>query len=234
MTDSELAEHHFKLGRILWTMGGAMREGPAQARAHFESASMEESDIQVRLLRVEGLLCEEADLCGKYTKQGGERDPHNKQGIWPSRARSHVNSASMEESGLQARHVFGKTLCTDNSLVLQSCADSLCWCLDKSMIPPIHAWKWACFVAAYTDIKSLLDLDGCGFFCSPLEVSSSCCKATQRLRVPVRALHGVCRPPPCMSRTFVQGSGPVLGRGIWTPGKWVFAPGNTSLVLHPM
>ena len=47
MTDSELAEHHFKLGRILWTMGGQMRENPAQARSHFESASMEESDIQV-------------------------------------------------------------------------------------------------------------------------------------------------------------------------------------------
>ena len=56
VTESELAEHHFKLGRILWTMGGNMREGPAQARAHFESASMEESDIQVRLLRVAGLL----------------------------------------------------------------------------------------------------------------------------------------------------------------------------------
>ena len=48
VTDSELAEHHFKLGRILWTMGGAMRESPAQAREHFEAASMEESDVQVR------------------------------------------------------------------------------------------------------------------------------------------------------------------------------------------
>ncbi len=48
MTEGELAEHHYKLGRILWTMGGALREDPHQARAHFEAASKEECDSQVR------------------------------------------------------------------------------------------------------------------------------------------------------------------------------------------
>ncbi|EIE19817.1 hypothetical protein COCSUDRAFT_83558 [Coccomyxa subellipsoidea C-169] len=46
VTEGELAEHHYKLGRILWTMGGALREDPHQARAHFEAASKEECDSQ--------------------------------------------------------------------------------------------------------------------------------------------------------------------------------------------
>ena len=47
MTEAELAEHHYKLGRILWTMGGNMRDDPTMARAHFEAASKEECDSQV-------------------------------------------------------------------------------------------------------------------------------------------------------------------------------------------
>lgn len=47
MTEAELAEHHYKLGRILWTMGGSMRDDPTAARAHFEAASKEECDSQV-------------------------------------------------------------------------------------------------------------------------------------------------------------------------------------------
>eukprot|EP00884_Botryococcus_braunii_P003748 jgi/Botrbrau1/13374/Bobra.0194s0006.2 len=46
VTESELADHHYKLGRILWTMGGNCREDPHQARKHFEAASVEESDSQ--------------------------------------------------------------------------------------------------------------------------------------------------------------------------------------------
>lgn len=48
VTESELADHHYKLGRILWTMGGNLRDDPNQARAHFEAASKEECDSQVR------------------------------------------------------------------------------------------------------------------------------------------------------------------------------------------
>lgn len=47
VTEAELAEHHYKLGRILWTMGGNMRDDPTMARAHFEAASKEECDSQV-------------------------------------------------------------------------------------------------------------------------------------------------------------------------------------------
>lgn len=47
VTESEMADHHYKLGRILWTMGGNCREDPHQARKHFEAASLEESDSQV-------------------------------------------------------------------------------------------------------------------------------------------------------------------------------------------
>ncbi len=49
VTDSEIADHHYKLGRILWTMGGDARDSPANARAHFEAAAMEENDSQVDL-----------------------------------------------------------------------------------------------------------------------------------------------------------------------------------------
>ena len=35
-------------GRILWTMGGAKRDDPKEARAHFEIASCEECDSQAR------------------------------------------------------------------------------------------------------------------------------------------------------------------------------------------
>ena len=48
MTEGEIAEHHYKLGRILWTMGGSLRDEPTQARAHFEAASREECDSQAR------------------------------------------------------------------------------------------------------------------------------------------------------------------------------------------
>lgn len=42
-----MAEHHYKLGRVLWDIGGEARENPDQARSHFEAASMEECDSQV-------------------------------------------------------------------------------------------------------------------------------------------------------------------------------------------
>ena len=35
-------------GRILWTMGGAKRDDPKEARTHFEIASCEECDSQAR------------------------------------------------------------------------------------------------------------------------------------------------------------------------------------------
>jgi len=47
ITDSELAEVHYKLGRICWTMGGNELTDPAQARAHLEAATKEDSEIQV-------------------------------------------------------------------------------------------------------------------------------------------------------------------------------------------
>ncbi len=47
VTDGEIAEHHYKLGRILWEMGGKYRNDPTQARKHLEAASLEESDSQV-------------------------------------------------------------------------------------------------------------------------------------------------------------------------------------------
>ena len=50
VTEAELAEHHYKLGRILWTMGGNMRDDPTMARGHFEAASKEECDSQVSSL----------------------------------------------------------------------------------------------------------------------------------------------------------------------------------------
>ena len=46
VTDSEIAEHQYRLGRILWTMGGAERADPGRARAAFEAASLDESDVQ--------------------------------------------------------------------------------------------------------------------------------------------------------------------------------------------
>ena len=48
VTDSEIADHHYKLGRILWTMGGHARDDPGQARKHFEAAAIEENDSQVQ------------------------------------------------------------------------------------------------------------------------------------------------------------------------------------------
>ena len=55
VTEAELAEHHYKLGRILWTMGGNMRDDPTMARSHFEAASKEECDSQVSLLALQRL-----------------------------------------------------------------------------------------------------------------------------------------------------------------------------------
>jgi len=46
VTDSEIAEHQYRLGRILWCMGGAERADPGRARAAFEAASLDESDVQ--------------------------------------------------------------------------------------------------------------------------------------------------------------------------------------------
>ena len=47
ITDAELADVHYKLGRICWTMGGHMQMEPHQAKAHFEAATAVESDVQV-------------------------------------------------------------------------------------------------------------------------------------------------------------------------------------------
>ena len=47
ITDSELAEVHYKLGRICWTMGGNELTDPTQARAHLEAATKEDSETQV-------------------------------------------------------------------------------------------------------------------------------------------------------------------------------------------
>ncbi len=47
VTDSEIAEHHYKLGRVMWIMGGNLKTSPKYARRHFEAASMEENDWQV-------------------------------------------------------------------------------------------------------------------------------------------------------------------------------------------
>ena len=47
VTDSEIAEHEYRLGRILWTMGGACRDDRVEgALPHFEAAAAEESDCQ--------------------------------------------------------------------------------------------------------------------------------------------------------------------------------------------
>lgn len=45
-----------KQGRILWTMGGAKRDDPKEARAHFEIASCEECDSQARLREALGFV----------------------------------------------------------------------------------------------------------------------------------------------------------------------------------
>ena len=47
ITDSELAEVHYKLGRICWTMGGNQLTDPTQARAHLVAATQHDSEIQV-------------------------------------------------------------------------------------------------------------------------------------------------------------------------------------------
>ena len=54
ITASELAEVHYKLGRICWTMGGNELTDPTQARAHLEAATKEDSEIQVCLRNVAG------------------------------------------------------------------------------------------------------------------------------------------------------------------------------------
>lgn len=47
---TECCGHRFKLGRVLWELGGSYREDPDQAQTQFESASMEECDSQVGAL----------------------------------------------------------------------------------------------------------------------------------------------------------------------------------------
>ena len=50
ITDSEVAEVHYKLGRICWTMGGNQLTDPTQARAHLVAATQHDSEVQVRSL----------------------------------------------------------------------------------------------------------------------------------------------------------------------------------------
>ena len=47
ITDSEVADVHYKLGRICWTMGGVQLTDPNQARSHLEAATKHESEVQV-------------------------------------------------------------------------------------------------------------------------------------------------------------------------------------------
>ena len=49
VTECEVADHHYKLGRVLWALGGSDKEDPTKARGHFQTASMEECDSQVCL-----------------------------------------------------------------------------------------------------------------------------------------------------------------------------------------
>lgn len=47
VTDSEVAEHHYRLGRVLWSVGGKFQTDPNKAMASLEAASLEENDSQV-------------------------------------------------------------------------------------------------------------------------------------------------------------------------------------------
>ncbi|KAL3149277.1 Tetratricopeptide repeat protein 37, variant 2 [Trebouxia sp. C0010 RCD-2024] len=61
ITDSELAEVHYKLGRICWTMGGNQLTDPNQARAHFEAATQHDSEVQALAFQWLGRWYEEID-----------------------------------------------------------------------------------------------------------------------------------------------------------------------------
>ena len=52
VTESEVAEHHYKLGRILWDLGGYHKTNPKKCRFHLEQASLEESDSQAWFLHL--------------------------------------------------------------------------------------------------------------------------------------------------------------------------------------
>jgi superkiller protein 3 len=61
ITDTDLADVHYRLGRICWTMGGNMQTDPMQAKAHFEAATKVESDVQGPAFQWLGRWYEEVD-----------------------------------------------------------------------------------------------------------------------------------------------------------------------------
>lgn len=52
ITDSEVADVQYKLGRICWTMGGPDLTNPTQARAHLEAATKGESEVQASVFQL--------------------------------------------------------------------------------------------------------------------------------------------------------------------------------------
>ncbi|KAL0054928.1 hypothetical protein WJX82_004665 [Trebouxia sp. C0006] len=73
ITDSELAEVHYKLGRICWTMGGNELTDPTQARAHLEAATKEDSEIQALAYQWLGRWYEDIDQDYKQAQHCYER-----------------------------------------------------------------------------------------------------------------------------------------------------------------
>lgn len=73
ITASELAEVHYKLGRICWTMGGNELTDPTQARAHLEAATKEDSEIQALAYQWLGRWYEDIDQDFKQAQHCYER-----------------------------------------------------------------------------------------------------------------------------------------------------------------
>lgn len=73
ITDSELAEVHYKLARICWTMGGNQLTDPSQARAHLEAATKTESEIQALAYQWLGRWYEDIDMDYKQAQHCYER-----------------------------------------------------------------------------------------------------------------------------------------------------------------
>lgn len=51
VTEAELADHKYKMGRVLWAIGGTYRSDPKQCRSFLEEASEEENDSKVHIIR---------------------------------------------------------------------------------------------------------------------------------------------------------------------------------------
>ena len=50
VTEGELADHKYKMGRALWALGGDFNNDPKQCRSFLEEASEEEHDSQVGVI----------------------------------------------------------------------------------------------------------------------------------------------------------------------------------------